>query len=142
MKRLLRVAAAVVVASALYPLAHAGASHPATYTNPVSSGFADTFADPSLIRGRDGAWYAYGTSDPLKAGEGTPHQVPMARSADLVHWTHAGDALAIRLGERQSIAASGSAGLELLIVGVSRNMDTKNALMMTPPPGRGRGRGN
>jgi mannose-6-phosphate isomerase-like protein (cupin superfamily) len=53
-----------------------------------------------------------------------------------------GDALAIRLDERQSIAASGNAGLELLIVGVSRNMDTKNALMMTPPPGRGRGRGN
>lgn len=96
MKRLLRVAAAVVVASALYPLAHAGAGapRPATYANPVSSGFADTFADPSVIRGRDGAWYAYGTSDPLRAGEGTPHQVPMARSTDLVHWTHAGDALA------------------------------------------------
>ena len=47
-----------------------------------------------------------------------------------------GDALAIRLGERQSIAASGADGLQLLIVGVSRNMDTKNALMMTPPPRR------
>lgn len=51
---------------------------------------------------------------------------------------HAGDALAIHLGERQSLAASGDAGLELLIVGVSRDMQTKTALMMTPPPGRGR----
>ncbi|MGA8115940.1 MAG: family 43 glycosylhydrolase [Actinocatenispora sp.] len=63
----------------------------ATYTNPVSSSFADTFADPSLLRGQDNAWYAYGTEDPLHAGE-SPAKVPMARSTDLVHWTHVGDA--------------------------------------------------
>ena len=56
----------------------------ASYTNPVSRGFADTFADPSLIRAKDGYWYAYGTSDPLREGEGTPHRIPIARSADLV----------------------------------------------------------
>ncbi len=64
----------------------------ASYTNPVSRGFADTFADPSLIRAKDGYWYAYGTSDPLREGEGTPHRIPIARSADLVSWTHVGDA--------------------------------------------------
>ena len=56
--------------------AHAGtAPRTASYTNPVSRGFADTFADPSVIRGKDGWWYAYGTSDPLREGEGTraPH---------------------------------------------------------------------
>ena len=56
--------------------AHAGtATRTATYTNPVSRGFADTFADPSLIRGKDGYWYSYGTSDPLREGEGdaAPH---------------------------------------------------------------------
>ena len=37
-----------------------------------------------------------------------------------------GDALAIRLNERQSFAAAGGAGLELLIVGVSRDMDTED----------------
>jgi arabinan endo-1,5-alpha-L-arabinosidase len=64
-----------------------------TYTNPVSQGFADTFADPSIIRGTDGYWYAVATSDPLRSGEHTPHELPIARSSDLVHWTHVADAL-------------------------------------------------
>jgi hypothetical protein len=72
----------------------AAPGHPsATYTNPVSSGFADTFADPTVIRGQDGLWYAYGTSDSLRSGEGNLHRIPMARSADLVHWTYVGEAL-------------------------------------------------
>ena len=52
-----------------------------------------------------------------------------------------GDALAIRLNERQSFAAASGAGLELLIVGVSRDMDSKTALTIAPGVGRG-GRGN
>ena len=63
-----------------------------TYTNPVSKTFADTFADPSVIRGKDGWWYSYGTSDPLREGEGTPHRIPIARSRNLVDWTYVGDA--------------------------------------------------
>src|SRR4051794_816576 len=63
-----------------------------TYTNPVSASFADTFADPSVIRGKDGWWYAYGTTDPLREGEGTRHLVPISRSADLVSWEYVGDA--------------------------------------------------
>jgi len=63
-----------------------------TYVNPVSSGFADTFADPSLFRAKDGWWYSYGTSDPLREGEGVTHRIPIARSADLVSWQHVGDA--------------------------------------------------
>ena len=63
-----------------------------TYTNPVSAEFADTFADPSVIRGKDGWWYAVGTTDPLREGEGTRHLLPMARSADLVDWEYIGDA--------------------------------------------------
>lgn len=62
------------------------------YTNPVSAGFADTFADPAVIRGKDGWWYAYGTTDPLREGEGTRHLIPMARSTDLVTWEYVGDA--------------------------------------------------
>ncbi|WP_028047635.1 family 43 glycosylhydrolase [Cellulomonas sp. URHE0023] len=65
-----------------------------SYTNPVSAGFADTFADPSVIRGKDGWWYAYGTTDPLREGEATRHLVPMSRSADLVNWEYVGDAFA------------------------------------------------
>jgi arabinan endo-1,5-alpha-L-arabinosidase len=63
----------------------------ATYANPVSRDFADTFADPSVIRAKDGAWYAYATSDPLREGETDRHLIPMARSSDLVNWTYVGD---------------------------------------------------
>ena len=64
----------------------------ATYTNPVSKTFADTFADPSIIKAKDGYWYAYGTSDPLREGEGTSHTIPVSRSKDLVNWNYVGDA--------------------------------------------------
>lgn len=68
-----------------------GAVEPATYVNPVSRSFSDTFADPAVIKGKDGYWYAYATSDPLRAG-GRYHLLPMARSDDLVNWTYVGDA--------------------------------------------------
>jgi len=62
------------------------------YTNPVSKGFADTFADPAVIKAKDGYWYSYGTSDPLREGEGTSHPIPISRSKDLVNWEYVGDA--------------------------------------------------
>ncbi|SCG68051.1 family 43 glycosylhydrolase [Micromonospora inositola] len=82
-------------------------SGPDRYPNPVSAGFADTFADPVVVRGDDGLWYAYGTSDPLREGEKQAHRVPTARSADLVDWTYVGDALAA--DQRPSWAAPGAA---------------------------------
>jgi hypothetical protein len=89
---LLAALALAVTALLTGPAAPSRAADAPTYVNPVSKDFADTFADPSLIRGKDGWWYSYGTSDPLHEGEGTPHRIPMARSHDLVHWTHIGDA--------------------------------------------------
>ena len=65
---------------------------PPSYKNPVSSTFADTFADPVIVAGDDHAWYAYGTTDPLREGERTPHRIPIARSTDLAKWTYVGDA--------------------------------------------------
>ena len=82
-------------------------SGPDRYHNPVSAGFADTFADPVVVRGDDGLWYAYGTSDPLREGEKQAHRVPIARSADLVDWTYVGDAFAP--DQRPSWAAPGAA---------------------------------
>jgi arabinan endo-1,5-alpha-L-arabinosidase len=61
------------------------------YRNPVSRSFADTYADPDVVRGKDGWWYGYATSDPLRSG-GERHLIPMSRSRDLVHWRFAGDA--------------------------------------------------
>jgi arabinan endo-1,5-alpha-L-arabinosidase len=87
------IVAAVLAAAGIVALPlPAAAERPTTYTNPVSAPAADTFADPSVIRGTDGSWYAFGTSDPLRAGETTPHLIPILRSTDLVHWTFAGDA--------------------------------------------------
>ncbi len=63
-----------------------------TYTNPVSKDFADTFADPSIIKAKDGYWYSYGTSDPLHEGEKKTHVIPMSRSKDLVNWEYVDDA--------------------------------------------------
>jgi hypothetical protein len=69
-----------------------GGAGPA-YRNPVSASFADTIADPSVIRGKDGWWYAFGTSDPLREGEGTAHVLPISRSRDLVDWQFLRDAM-------------------------------------------------
>jgi arabinan endo-1,5-alpha-L-arabinosidase len=58
--------AALVVGPAL-PTGAQNAS--GTYRNPISEDFGDTFADPAVIRGKDGFWYSYGTSDPLREGD-------------------------------------------------------------------------
>ncbi|HEX2772407.1 MAG TPA: family 43 glycosylhydrolase [Micromonosporaceae bacterium] len=79
----------LLVATASAP---AAADPQSTYRNPISADFADTFADPVIVRGHDGFWYAYGTTDPLREGEKVFHRVPTARSADLVDWTYVGDA--------------------------------------------------
>jgi hypothetical protein len=87
--------------------AAAQAAPPRTYTNPVSSSFADTFADPMVVRGDDGFWYAYGTTDPLREGEKVAHRIPTARSTDLVSWTYVNDAFAA--GQRPAFAAENAA---------------------------------
>ncbi len=59
----------------------------ATYVNPVLD---EDFPDPAVILVPDGFYYAYATQT-LKDGEWLNIQV--ARSADLMHWQHLGDAL-------------------------------------------------
>ncbi|MFI2362980.1 family 43 glycosylhydrolase [Promicromonospora sp. NPDC019610] len=60
-----------------------------TYTNPVTEPFADTYADPAVIRGKDGWWYLYATSDPLVSG-GPFGNMHVARSRDLAAWEYVG----------------------------------------------------
>ncbi|MET1004647.1 MAG: glycoside hydrolase family 43, partial [Propionibacteriaceae bacterium] len=58
-----------------------------TVRNPVSASFADTFADPAVIQGKDGWWYAYSTADPLRAGD-EPGIMHIARTRDWQDWDY------------------------------------------------------
>ncbi|PSL06681.1 glycosyl hydrolase family 43 [Haloactinopolyspora alba] len=102
------VAAVTVAAAATVTTAGSAepttASEPATaaaestrsYTNPVTEGVVDTFPDPTMIRGKDGAWYAYGTTNPIfnSAGETGEHILPVLRSEDMTSWEYTGDVYA------------------------------------------------
>ena len=59
----------------------------ATFANPVLD--AD-FPDPTVIRAPDGSYYAYATQTERN---GRMANIPVAHSADLVHWKYLGDAL-------------------------------------------------
>ncbi|HVG00020.1 MAG TPA: family 43 glycosylhydrolase, partial [Chloroflexia bacterium] len=90
------------------PVSPQGTVTEGTYENPlqiVISGtgaltgtVAETWADPAVIKGSDGYYYAYATTDALSnadrdgSGNWNFHKIPMARSNDLVHWTYLGDA--------------------------------------------------
>jgi arabinan endo-1,5-alpha-L-arabinosidase len=85
-----RLLAAVLTVAAVAAGTTAATAAPAvTTTNAISSSFADTFADPSIIQGRDGYWYAYATSDPLVAG-GPFGLMHMARTKDFGSWEYLG----------------------------------------------------
>jgi mannose-6-phosphate isomerase-like protein (cupin superfamily) len=50
-----------------------------------------------------------------------------------------GDAIPIRVGELKTFENTGSEPLELLVVGVARDMNKKNDMLATPPQRMGRG---
>ncbi|PFG30066.1 family 43 glycosylhydrolase [Paramicrobacterium agarici] len=99
------VATAAFIGGAVPPGAASADQHPApaakkvatTYTNPVSEGVVDSFPDPTMIRGKDGAWYAYGTTNPIfnSSGEDGERILPILRSTDMVTWEHVGDVYAV-----------------------------------------------
>ena len=62
----------------------------ATYVNPILD---SDFPDPATILAPDGFYYAYATQT-KRDGEWINIQV--ARSADLIHWEHLGDALPVK----------------------------------------------
>ncbi len=85
-------ATALVAATAAPAAAHGKWPAPErarTYTNPITADFADTYADPVVIRGKDGYWYLYATSDPLVEG-GEFGIMHVSRSTDLVDWEYLG----------------------------------------------------
>ena len=69
------------------PTGPAGPPPATTFTNPITEPFSDTYADPAVIRGKDGWWYLYATSDPLVSG-GPFGDMHVARSQDLETWEY------------------------------------------------------
>ncbi|ROO84311.1 glycosyl hydrolase family 43 [Actinocorallia herbida] len=93
--RIAVVAAALVAAAGLVgaPQRAALAAPAEGYANPVSAGAVDTLPDPAMIKAKDGAWYAYGTTNAVFIGQGDTREriLPVVRSTDLVHWTYVGE---------------------------------------------------
>ncbi len=72
---------------ALFLASCAGVAPPPTYVNPV---LERDFPDPAVMRDADGWFYVYATQSHL--GDRI-FNIQVARSRDLVHWEHLGDAL-------------------------------------------------
>jgi regulation of enolase protein 1 (concanavalin A-like superfamily) len=66
----------------------------ATTVNAISDQFSDTYADPAVIRGKDGMWYVYATSDPLHSGNSPFGLMHIARTSDFVDWEYLGTVFA------------------------------------------------
>ncbi|MEV1247666.1 family 43 glycosylhydrolase [Nonomuraea sp. NPDC049750] len=92
LSRLSRALGLTVLLSGLVIGPPAAAQAPSTYANPVSAGVVDTFPDPTMIHGKDGFWYAYGTQNPVfnSKGEDGERILPILRSKDMVRWEYAG----------------------------------------------------
>ncbi|ADB29178.1 glycoside hydrolase family 43 [Kribbella flavida DSM 17836] len=88
-RRILAAALAVAAVAAGTTAAVAAPPLAVTTQNDISKPFADTYADPAIIQGRDGYWYAYATSDPLVAN-GPFGLMHMARTKDFGSWEYLG----------------------------------------------------
>lgn len=66
-------------------------AEPAEVTNPISDVFSDTYADPAVIRGKDGYWYMYATSDPLTEAPSEFGLMHIARTRDFTEWEYLGE---------------------------------------------------
>lgn len=91
-RRPVTILAAAGIVAGLVPCAAASAASGgsgSTYTNPVSAGYSIDFPDPSVMKGKDGNWYAYATGGPYDE-TGASDPIKMARSADLTHWQKLG----------------------------------------------------
>src|SRR5690625_1058337 len=76
------------ISSAVYFINKSSTEVGLEYSNPV---FEPVLADPSIVRGEDGFFYAYGTEDNWGDGMGSK-LVPIVRSDNLVDWEYIGDA--------------------------------------------------
>lgn len=69
---------------------HALSQEVKTYSNPI---FPHDFPDPTIVRGKDGYFYAYSTQNRI---QGKRYYIPIIRSKNLVDWEIVGQALTKR----------------------------------------------
>ncbi|SDU83382.1 family 43 glycosylhydrolase [Jiangella alkaliphila] len=84
------IAAVVLALPAAAPVATAEPAADPVTQNPISGSFSDTYADPAVIRGKDGYWYLYATSDPLHEAPSEFGLMHIARSRDFTDWEYLG----------------------------------------------------
>ncbi|HZX07322.1 family 43 glycosylhydrolase [Kribbella sp.] len=87
---LLAAGLTLLASSTTFAVGHAAAPPPTGYTNPVTAGYSADFPDPSMIKGRDGWWYAYSTGGPYAKDGHDGDSYKIARSRDLTHWEKVG----------------------------------------------------
>src|SRR5690606_24592500 len=100
------------------------------YINPV---FAPILADPTVIRGADGLFYAYGTEDNWGDGKGN-RIVPILQSHNLVNWTVVGNAFTSKPSWKSS---GGIWAVDVVRVGNVYHMYYSYSTWDDPNPGIG-----
>lgn len=86
-KKIIFLALILLCALSIHAQKPQSAKQAETYQNPV---FNFDFPDPTVIRARDGYFYAYATNAEV---EGKLHHIQVARSKDLINWQRLSDAL-------------------------------------------------
>jgi len=80
-RRSVPILLSILLVALISPLGASAApaqQHTGMYTNPLKpqipgDGLVESCADPSIIRGQDGYWYMYCTSDPLNDQDRQPN---------------------------------------------------------------------
>jgi arabinan endo-1,5-alpha-L-arabinosidase len=73
------------------PASSTNAAADSQYRNPLAGDFGPFFPDPTIIRGRDGYWYAYATAGTPPQDLARRHNLPIIRSKNLTDWEYRGD---------------------------------------------------
>ncbi|UFU07244.1 family 43 glycosylhydrolase [Ruania halotolerans] len=87
----LTLGATAPTAAAPGPAQSSGSAQSVEVHNPISDPFSDTYADPAVIRGKDGYWYLYATSDPLTEAPSDFGLMHIARTQDFSEWEYLGE---------------------------------------------------
>ena len=138
MKKLFKQAClltALLTTTAFCACAPSDGENPAEYANPV---FSPVFADPCIIRGDDGTFYAYATEDYGNfGGEDRIGYLPILKSDDLVGWEYVGDVFSAETKPEWGHAKSGTWAPDIVKIGDVYNLYYSLSIWNDGNPGIG-----